>query len=223
MREAATLAMALCLASITGKEPGEPAPAGAAERQGIQLTHHSGVVGGVHDFSEGPDGLGDACRACHVPHVQGIRTTTQPATSQPAFEIFRIGGQRRVFVPDRYMPGPTSLLCLGCHDGTVASSTIGSSHALLAGVREGFTMPDGFVWRDHPIGVPYPNEPNEYHPESFAVMRGIRLPEGRIECVSCHDPPDIDARRHAVILPGARRATGEDRLADSSEYRLRRR
>ncbi len=151
-------------------------------------SHHHGVVGSPHDFTEFTGRMGDACSACHVPHVQAIRpvTATQPST-QPAIEMFRIGGQRAVFVPGRYTPGPTSLICLGCHDGTVATSTIGSAHAILAGAREGFSMPDGFVWRDHPIGIAYPSGGREYRPRAF-VEKQLRLPEGRIECISCHDP-----------------------------------
>lgn len=164
--------------------------------------YRSGVLGGVHDFSTELADVGGACRACHVPHVQAFRPTTQPAErtskppttqptigmSPPAFEMYRIGGQREVFVPGRYAPGPTSLLCLGCHDGTVATSTLSAAHSMLAGVRQGFQMPDGFVWRDHPIGIAYPSDPHEFHPLSYVQQRGIRLPEGRLECVSCHDP-----------------------------------
>jgi predicted CXXCH cytochrome family protein len=67
-------------------------------------------------------------------------------------------------------------------------STISSSHAMLAGVREGFAMPDGFVWRDHPIGVPIPQDRREYRSSAMVAASGIPLPEGRVECVSCHDP-----------------------------------
>lgn len=150
--------------------------------------YHRGVIGGPHDFTNVTGRIGDACSACHVPHVQAIRpvSATRPST-QPAAEMFRIGGQRAVFVPGRYTPGPTSLICLGCHDGTVATSTISSAHAMLAGVREGFAMPDGFVWRDHPIGVPYPSNRREFRLPAF-VEKQLRLPEGRVECISCHDP-----------------------------------
>lgn len=165
-----------------------------------------GVAGSVHDFT-GPLGTpGDACSACHIPHVHAIRPTTQPAT-QPAAEMFFIEGQRRVFETDRYTPGPTSLICLGCHDGTVATSTIGSAHALLAGVREGFAVPDGFVWRDHPIGVPYPNDRREYHPVSRVLARGrIRLPEGRLECISCHDPHHAAGAEPMLVMSNRRSA-----------------
>ncbi|HNO79102.1 MAG TPA: cytochrome c3 family protein [Phycisphaerae bacterium] len=179
----------------------------SSETPRTQTNYMSGTVGSVHDFSEETHRPGDACSACHIPHVQAVRvrkpTNNTDATDEnntenrdaidqdvePAVELFRIQGQRQTFVPDRYTPGPTSLICLGCHDGTVASSTIGSAHAMLAGVREGFSVPEGFAWRDHPIGVPYPSNNREYRPESFVTADGtVRLPEGRMECVSCHDP-----------------------------------
>lgn len=188
--------------AIEGRAPGDK-PAGAP-RPGPVVGYHQGVVGSAHDLTES-FGFGSACNSCHVPHVQGIRTATQPAT-QPAVEMFRIGGQRRVFQPDRYMPGPTSLVCLGCHDGTIATSTIGTSHALLAGMREGFKVPDGFVWRDHPIGIPYPSDRREYHPQAFVANRGVRLPEGRIECISCHDPHNTQDIEDMLVTSNRRSA-----------------
>jgi predicted CXXCH cytochrome family protein len=204
-----TLAMKTLLTGITmiatallggelATDPDDPAAEPTANSISDLSSYESGVVGGPHDFSDPLRGMQDACRACHVPHVQEFRPTTQPADGQVAYEMFRIGGQRRVFEPDRYTPGPTSLICLGCHDGTVATSTIGGAHSMLAGVREGFAMPDGFVWRDHPIGIPYSRERREYRPESFVLKEGIRLPEGRVECISCHDPHN--AHGHAKML-----------------------
>jgi predicted CXXCH cytochrome family protein len=153
----------------------------------VSAAHH-GVVAGPHDFSALTGRFANACSACHVPHVQGVRNADQTG-KQANLELYRIGGQRQVFQPDRYMPGPTSLICLSCHNGTVAESTIGTSHALLAGQREGFDVPDGFVFRDHPIGVPYPTDRKNYRLTSFVEAEGkIRLPDGRLECISCHDP-----------------------------------
>jgi predicted CXXCH cytochrome family protein len=194
--------------AATGQTP--PTSAQKRERNVDHDTHdyHRGVIGSKHDFTDSSGRFGNACNACHIPHVQAIRPTTRPST-QPAVEMFRIAGQRKVFVPGRYTPGPTSLICLGCHDGTVATSAIGSSHAMLATVREGFNVPDGFVWRDHPIGIAYPSDRREYHPEAFAVAKNIRLPEGRIECISCHDPHNelgidgmlqVSNRRSALCL-----------------------
>ncbi len=170
------------------------------------------LIGSKHDFTEVLGGAGTACSGCHVPHMMAVRPATQPAgtvpTTQPAtIEVYRIAGQRRVFAVDRYTPGPTSLVCLGCHDGTVATSTLGSGHAMLVGVRDGFSVPDDFYWRDHPIGVPYPSDRREYRAESMVTAAGqICLPEGRVECISCHDPHNRSGVDKMLVMSNRRSA-----------------
>jgi len=182
------------------------APASYPETPPATSEYTRGVIGGKHDLSTWTGRPGDACRACHVPHLQGVRPTTRPS-GEPGVELFRITGQRAVFVPGRYTPGPSSLMCLGCHDGTVATATIGSAHALLAGVREGFAVPEGFVWRDHPIGVLYPSDRREFRPASVVETAGnIRLPEGRMECVSCHDPHNAAGVDKMLVMSNRRSA-----------------
>lgn len=202
MRTVLIIASSLVILGQGSGAPIDLSPDRASETPNVD--YFKGILGGKHDFSTLSGAAGDACSGCHVPHQQAVRAGTQPAAS--ALELYRIEGQRRVFVTDRYTPGPTSLVCLGCHDGTIATSTIGSAHALLAGVREGFAVPDGFAGRDHPIGVPYPSARREYHPASFAEAKGIRLPEGRIECISCHDPHGESAVDKMLIMSNRRSA-----------------
>ncbi len=129
-----------------------------------------------------------------------------PSPAGPGvLELYRIEGQRQVFQPGKYMPGPTSLICLSCHNGTVATSTMSTGHALLSGERFGLDLSDDFTFRDHPIGVPYPNDPREYHPQSFVEKKGIPLPDGRLECISCHDPHD-QQRIDAMLVMSNRRS-----------------
>jgi predicted CXXCH cytochrome family protein len=165
------------LAAITGLiAAATPAPEG------------SGVVGSKHDFTAGGAGPGDACAACHVPHLKAVRAVTD-AAGKPALRMEPAAGQREVFRTDRYTPGPASLVCLGCHDGTVATSAIGSAHAIRAGLREGFGTARDYPLRDHPVGVRYPDDPRKFRPAVVVVGEGsVRLPDGRVECVSCHDP-----------------------------------
>lgn len=196
----------------------QPAPT-VAPVLGWPHRYARGVIGGPHDFSQPSDRFADACRACHVPHVQTVvptmppttgAPTTQPVTTRPALAMREAPGQRGVFATDRFTPGPSSLVCLSCHDGTVATSTIGSAHAILIGVREGFGAPGEEGLRDHPIGVKYPSGRRDYRPESFVVSQGrVRLPGGRVECISCHDPHNeagvdgmlvVSNRRSALCL-----------------------
>lgn len=177
----------------------------------------SGVIGGPHDFSHRTGGQSNVCAACHIPHVQRVRVSPPQEDADSSrgesqdddvfLELYRVEGQRATFEPDRYTPGPTSLICLGCHDGTMASSTIGSAHAMLAGVREGFNVPDGFVWRDHPIGVPYPRGDREYRPFGQVVAGGaVRMPQDRVECISCHDPHNAAGVDKMLVMSNRRSA-----------------
>jgi predicted CXXCH cytochrome family protein len=165
-----------------------------------------GVAGSVHDFSGITGRVGDACSACHVPHVQAVRPAEREG-NQAILELFRVGGQREVFEPGRYMPGATSLICLSCHNGTIASSTVGTSHALFA---TGFATGDGeraFAFRDHPIGMEYPSGRNDYRPLGAVLSDGrIRLPEGRVECISCHDPHNHAGAEKLLVMSNRRSA-----------------
>lgn len=195
----------LLMAFTAPAAPDEPERFGSEPDAG-RTSYGRGVLGSKHDFSSLDGRPGDACRACHIPHIQAVRPGMEPAR-EPAVEMYRMRGQRRVFVPGRYTPGPASLICLGCHDGTVATSAIGSAHALLAGVREGFAVPDGFVWRDHPIGIPYPTDRRNFRPESLVSAGGrVRLPEGRVECVSCHDPHNLSGVDKLLVMSNRRSA-----------------
>jgi predicted CXXCH cytochrome family protein len=184
--------------------------AGEIERQDVVASRIAsaarGVAGSKHDFSLLTGRPADLCTACHVPHVQTAQA--QPDQEESfALAFYRVGGQREVLVPDRYMPGPTSLICLSCHNGTVAASTVASSHVLLAGRREGFDAADGFATRDHPIGVEYPAHAKGYRSRSEVAGAGkIVLPEGRIECISCHDPHNQSGVEKMLVQSNRRSA-----------------
>ena len=161
-----------------------------------------GLIGGPHDFTDPASSEAHACKACHVPHVQALRPTTRPAPL-----VVRAPGQRRVFKTDPFTPGPSSLVCLGCHDGTVATSTIGSSHAILAGVREGFVLRETEGRMDHPIGMLYPVNRRRFRSKaSVLATGGVRLPEGRLECVTCHDPHNAAGVASMLVMSNRRSA-----------------
>lgn len=165
-----------------------------------------GVLGSKHDFSLLTGRAIDACAACHIPHTQAIRPQTLEE-GKSVLEFYRIAGQREVLEPNRFTPGPTSLICLSCHNGVIASSTLGSAHAMLGDVRAGFDLPEGVPQRDHPIGIPYPTTRRDYHPAAMLAADGVvQLPEGRVECISCHDPHGAGGHPAMLVMSNRRSA-----------------
>lgn len=75
--------------------------------------------------------------------------------------------------------------CLGCHDGVSAADAIGNGRARTVGFLNG--RPNG----DHPIGGDYRHAAHRRPDSALRPIQllppGIRLPGGRVSCVSCHD------------------------------------
>ncbi|NOT01639.1 MAG: hypothetical protein HOP29_13540 [Phycisphaerales bacterium] len=75
--------------------------------------------------------------------------------------------------------------CLACHDGISAADAVGNGRARTVSFVNG--QPNG----DHPIGGDYRHAAHR-RPDSVLrpiqlVPPRIRLPGGRVSCVSCHD------------------------------------
>jgi len=89
-------------------------------------------------------------------------------------------GHRSVGSLDGY-----SRQCLGCHDG-VSASDYGFTTGGNSGVANAIDLR-----RTHPVGIPYKrmgkhNRNARLRPASL-LPREVRLPAGRVSCVSCHD------------------------------------
>ena len=92
---------------------------------------------------------------------------------------------------------PESRGCLTCHDGVSApESTNGTSaHGGFGSVADGN--------RNHPIGIQYPSHAgrsysSRYRPAGM-LPEAVRLPGGRVSCVSCHD---LYARNDQLLTVG---------------------
>lgn len=151
----------------------------------------SGLIGSKHDFRKLNESVRDLCLPCHTPHVGGAPTPkldqreTQTRPLQPY-----IGA-------DTELTG-WSLLCLGCHDGVTAQDVYSSAHAItisdqLANSRLGVRG-----LRSHPVGIHYPAPREDYHPSAAVEAAGLPLPDGRIQCATCHDAHNT--LRHAGML-----------------------
>jgi predicted CXXCH cytochrome family protein len=105
-------------------------------------------------------------------------------------------------------PGPGTLTCLLCHDGTMASDMFGG----LGGggpTRRGHPAANRSAHggSNHPVGVEYPLFDPEYRPVGLIEAEGlVPLPGGRVECVSCHDPHNELGRPYMLTKSNERSA-----------------
>ena len=158
----------------------------------------SGLIGGKHDFTGGGKIGRDLCLPCHTPHLRATpppRWDRRAATTQPL----------RPFEGLDVELGGWSLLCLGCHDGVTAPDVYSSTHALSVVGDAGGLGIAGRGLRSHPVGVRYPPAgvrypvaPDKYNPIAVVEAAGLLVPDGRIECTTCHDAHNT--RRQRAML-----------------------
>lgn len=126
-----------------------------------------------------------SCVVCHTPaSEEGVEAGPLWDSRPEAARRFRLYDGRTG------TPGTSSLLCLSCHDGSVAIDAFGAE-AMTTGSMlgsRGRIGAHGELGSDHPVGVRYPDHDRGYHARAQVEADGsVRLPEGRVECVSCHD------------------------------------
>ena len=70
--------------------------------------------------------------------------------------------------------------CLLCHDGTMAKAVDCQNRISLSA---GHADPIG----SHSVEVPYPLAGQQYNSIREASKLGLRFPDGRVSCITCHD------------------------------------
>jgi predicted CXXCH cytochrome family protein len=99
-------------------------------------------------------------------------------------------------------------MCLRCHDGTVAKETIaGVSRARFINKQNPGLFDAVHGGTDHPVGIEYPLFKKGYRPVTSVVAKGtVVLPQGRVECISCHDPHNTAGAAHMLVTANTRSA-----------------
>lgn len=91
--------------------------------------------------------------------------------------------------------------CLTCHDGVNAGE---AGHRWLG--SHGGNL--GEAGRNHPVGVPYMRRESDSRGSllrhATRLPREVRLPDGRVSCVSCHNLYNIDRHHLSVPIEGSR-------------------
>lgn len=156
-----------------------------------------GLIGSKHDFAPRGAPLVEHCIACHGrPDAAATSPTRQRGSSSYDTNPKRQRGPFANAVPSSFPADAfrysafgfrlsnSTLLCLSCHDGTL-SSFISANEINPAPPHAQIDFA-----HDHPVGIAYPRSNRRYRPAALVEQRGVRLPDGRVECISCHDPHD---------------------------------
>jgi len=171
--------------------------AGAGMASGATLT------GTMHDLSTKGWGTTELCKFCHTPHL------AQAVTGAPLWNHQTTVASYALYASSTFQgastqtqPGPTSKLCLSCHDGTVAVDSFanasvvqGGTHFIASTNRVGSA---NSLTGDHPIAFTYNAalvalDTHLVTPVStnFVDAAGtIPLYGGKLECASCHATHD---------------------------------
>jgi predicted CXXCH cytochrome family protein len=170
---------------------------------GLSALALGGVEGSKHDFSEEPWADGDSCVVCHTPYRDGA--PVEPPLWDPEADLSRTFGDS-VRQTESGWRGTT--MCLSCHDGTIAEQAIigvprtrqmHKDHPAIFSAAHDST--------DHPVGVEYPQHGQDFRPITSVISKGtVILPDGRVECVSCHDPHGASGAAHMLVADNARSA-----------------
>jgi predicted CXXCH cytochrome family protein len=169
------------------------------------------ISGSAHDLrfdlfgSDASGNLqGEICVVCHAPHDNANTAGTLLWNRAATTTTFVMYDSPTLNSAINEEPGATSLLCLGCHDGSIAVDSYGGATGTAGNTIDGTNFGglaafDAAMGNDHPIGIVYAvGTGSGQDPELNATTTsvtfgsgtgtiGSMLQAGAVECATCHD------------------------------------
>ena len=171
------------------------------------------MTGSAHDFSAETwnSNTGEICVVCHTPH-DSLASDPGPLWNRDAYTL-PTGANAFTMYDDANLGGSvdsvptgTSVLCLSCHDGTVAIDSFGgqSGSVTMGDINAGAVV-DNDLTDDHPISITYNNGGtilgSEMRATDYSITFGNSdsgttadlIESGKVQCASCHDVHNTQA------------------------------
>lgn len=173
---------------------------------------YAGIVGTKHNLSvsgSGPiraAGERDICVFCHIPHNF---TPQQSKWNRDTGGGYYIPYTSSTAISFTGQPNGASVLCLSCHDGTIALGNVLSEEMTIPMLGGITTMPQGSsvlgtdLSDDHPISFDYTSSlaskrGDLVHPSE--LTGAVKLDKmGKMQCTSCHDPHNDDNGKFLTV------------------------
>jgi hypothetical protein len=185
------------------------------------------IGGSKHDFGSFGWAKNQICLPCHAPHNTILKDANGVAVGGPLWNHTLSTATYTLYIDESTGQGVTgkvdtnSVLCLSCHDGTVAVDSFGGAAGVqeLTGGKLGTDLSN-----DHPIGEaavwPTPNPSYMVDPalrDAKRIMPLRQLADGRkaVGCTSCHEPHNRASTDHMLWVNNAGAATTVDGRAVS--------
>ena len=158
------------------------------------------ITSSAHDFSaDAWNPGGQICVVCHTTHsgpvVQNAPLWNHTLSAGP-FDTY-VGVDIQGTVGDPAAVGGVSLLCLSCHDGTIALDAFGGAAGNPANTIDALhpaAFVDTILTDDHPIAINYDASTQLDMEDPATASSGLgstiavdMLFAGKVECASCHD------------------------------------
>ena len=168
----------------------------------------AGIINTKHNLStnstasiKATDGEQEICIFCHTPHNAN---PVAPLWNRNSNGNFYTAYDSTTFSVDPNTPTGSSLLCLSCHDGTIALGdvftgtdiTLTDTYMPVGATRLGTDLSD-----DHPISFNYASAAslNTELEAASTLTAEVRLDgNGEMQCTSCHDPHVEDNTKFLV-------------------------
>lgn len=198
------LRLAVCAAALLLLVP----TAASSQNDDIKSTKHnfsslSGRNGSFTDLSTNVADYGEICVYCHTPH--GGQTGAPLWNRSFGAGPYQMYTSPTIDMTISSAPGPVSLACLSCHDGTIGIDVItnppNSSSATSIGKTLADIYPSGAdnlkvlgvdLRNDHPIAVTYDVVKDAmFNAQASVEAAGLRFygaAKNEVQCATCHNP-----------------------------------
>ena len=177
----------------------------------LSIVKAQSIINTVHNLSvSGPGTIKatietEICVFCHTPHKSAPKTALWNK-SLPGinYDLYKSTTEKAV----SGQPDGSSILCLSCHDGTVALGNVISRPKPIS-FSNGITkLPTGKtnittdLSDDHPVSFTYDAALTSLDlqlKEPSAINLPIKLEKNKVQCTSCHDPHNNVNKKFLIV------------------------